>query len=225
MVIYKTTNILTGEYYIGKDIHNNPNYLGSGLILRRAILKYGKASFIKEIIQICKDVNELNECERSIITEEIIKDPLSYNLALGGQGGNLYTYEQKVEMGILKRVSESLKGRKLSEEHIEKIKRGMDPYRSIRDIEHKQPKKAHYGKDNHFFGKNHDGDMSRFGKHRKGITPTNAKAVICINTGIVYSSCRAASLEYPNPNGARTAISAVCRGLRNEYMNKKYAYV
>ena len=39
MVIYKTTNLINGKYYIGKDIHNNPKYLGSGIALRKAIEK------------------------------------------------------------------------------------------------------------------------------------------------------------------------------------------
>ena len=41
MIVYKTTNLINGKIYIGKDMKNNPNYLGSGTILRRAIKKYG----------------------------------------------------------------------------------------------------------------------------------------------------------------------------------------
>jgi len=42
MIIYKTTNLINGKYYIGKDKYNNPSYLGSGFILYQAIKKYGK---------------------------------------------------------------------------------------------------------------------------------------------------------------------------------------
>ena len=41
MVIYKTTNLLNGKYYIGKDEKNNSDYLGSGKILKLAINKNG----------------------------------------------------------------------------------------------------------------------------------------------------------------------------------------
>jgi hypothetical protein len=46
MIIYKTTNIINGKYYVGKDINNSESYLGSGVLLKRAIKKYGKENFI-----------------------------------------------------------------------------------------------------------------------------------------------------------------------------------
>ena len=53
MIVYKTTNLINGKIYIGKDKHNNPNYLGSGKRLNQAIKKYGRDKFIKEIIEYC----------------------------------------------------------------------------------------------------------------------------------------------------------------------------
>jgi len=226
MIIYKTTNLITGEYYIGKDSNNNPNYYGSGKIYKRAEKKYGKQNFKKEILEVCLSEWELNEAEKKWVTQNVVNDPMSYNLVLGGSGGNLYTHEQKIENGICEKISKAHLGKKLSDEHVEKIKRGQDPYRSKQEPKkHKQPNKVHYGKDNHFFGKKHNGDMSRFGKHRKGIPPTNAKAVLCIDTGVVYASSHEASLSFPNPNTARRAIADVCKGRREKFMNKKYKYV
>ena len=41
--IYLTTNLITNEKYIGKHHGElNDSYLGSGIILQRAIKKYGK---------------------------------------------------------------------------------------------------------------------------------------------------------------------------------------
>ena len=51
MIIYKTTNLVNGKIYIGKDKNNNPSYLGSGKILKLAIKKYGKENFTKETIE------------------------------------------------------------------------------------------------------------------------------------------------------------------------------
>jgi hypothetical protein len=63
MIIYKTTNLLNGKIYIGQDTNNNPNYMGSGKIIRDAIKKYGKSSFTKEILEECETIEHLNERE------------------------------------------------------------------------------------------------------------------------------------------------------------------
>lgn len=52
MIVYKTTNLINNKIYIGKDTHDNPKYLGSGIVLKRAIKKYGKLNFLKETIEI-----------------------------------------------------------------------------------------------------------------------------------------------------------------------------
>ena len=53
-IIYKITNINTGQFYIGSHKTHNveDGYFGSGIYLKRAIKKYGKAAFIKEILYI-----------------------------------------------------------------------------------------------------------------------------------------------------------------------------
>jgi len=48
--IYKTTNLITKKFYIGKHSSQNieiDTYLGSGILLERAIKKYGKHNFKK----------------------------------------------------------------------------------------------------------------------------------------------------------------------------------
>jgi len=94
-LIYKTTNILTGEYYIGKHATNDiyDSYLGSGIILKHKIKKYGKECFSKEILHIFDNVTEMNNKEIEIITEDVVLDPMSYNLALGGMGGCIALFE------------------------------------------------------------------------------------------------------------------------------------
>jgi hypothetical protein len=91
--IYKVVNIQNGKYYIGKRQYNGDinvdKYLGSGLLIKRAIKKYGRASFNKSIIKVCGSLEELNQEEKNIITNDVINCPNSYNIALGGKGGNL----------------------------------------------------------------------------------------------------------------------------------------
>lgn len=63
MIIYLTTNLITGEQYIGKDKNNNPKYLGSGADLKKAIKHYGKSNFKKEILDYCSTIDNLIEKE------------------------------------------------------------------------------------------------------------------------------------------------------------------
>lgn len=85
MVVYKTTNLINGKFYIGQDSKNNPKYLGSGKLLTLALKKYGKHNFKKEIIEECSSQKELNEKEIYWISfyDSIFE---GYNLALGGSG-------------------------------------------------------------------------------------------------------------------------------------------
>ena len=50
MQIYKITNLINGKIYIGQDSNDRLDYFGSGLLIKRAIKKYGKENFNKQII-------------------------------------------------------------------------------------------------------------------------------------------------------------------------------
>ena len=92
MIIYETINTLNGKRYIGKDIHNNPKYLGSGKTLTKAITKYGRDNFLKTILEHCTDETHLNEREIHWITiTNAQKSRKYYNIAPGGQGGDNIT--------------------------------------------------------------------------------------------------------------------------------------
>jgi group I intron endonuclease len=113
MIIYKTVNVLNGKFYIGQDSKNNPEYLGSGTLLKRAIKKYGEENFIKETVEVCFTKEELNEREKYWIKETKAQE-IGYNIAEGGQGGNTYDEETK------QRVSQFFTGKYVSPETIEK---------------------------------------------------------------------------------------------------------
>ena len=94
--IYQTTNKLNGKYYIGKhETYNlNDGYVGSGLLLQKAINKYGIENFERTILFFVNDIDSLNFAEKETVTEEVVNDPMSYNLKIGGDGG--WDYANKV---------------------------------------------------------------------------------------------------------------------------------
>jgi group I intron endonuclease len=87
MVVYKVTNLINNKIYIGQDTNNNPNYYGSGLIIKKALKKYGKENFKKEILEECFDQKELDEKEVYWIKILNSLVPFGYNLQEGGKGG------------------------------------------------------------------------------------------------------------------------------------------
>jgi group I intron endonuclease len=110
-IIYKTTNLLNGMHYVGSHQTENLNdgYLGSGKHLKRAILKYGKENFKFEILYSLSSKEEMFDVEREIVNESFVTDPLTYNLKIGGSGGN-------------PSIVGAFKGRKHSTETKEKIR-------------------------------------------------------------------------------------------------------
>jgi group I intron endonuclease len=159
-IIYKTTNIINGKFYIGKHKVSEKYdhlYLGSGHQIVAAIKKYGKENFIRETLYEFIDENECIKKEAEIVNNELISNPYCYNIATGGDAGKSHSTNTKkmisdavkeewknneirrektrilatkrVEDGnwgpksltdekIRNAISESLTGRKLSEEHV-----------------------------------------------------------------------------------------------------------
>jgi hypothetical protein len=120
--IYKTTNLLNQKIYIGKHQTENVNdgYLGSGIFLERAIKKYGKENFRKEILFIFENENDMNLKEKELVTEDFIKCNSNYNSAIGGEGGSLFKGKKHSEE-TKRKLSERAKKRVVSEETRKKI--------------------------------------------------------------------------------------------------------
>lgn len=103
MIVYRTTNLINGKQYIGKSVYDDPDYLGSGVLLKRAVEKYGPQNFKKTILEHCASEDQLNEREKFWIEiYDAVNDPNYYNVAPGGEGGNLYgnTEEAKKRRGL-----------------------------------------------------------------------------------------------------------------------------
>jgi group I intron endonuclease len=89
VVIYKITNLLDGKVYIGQDSKDRDAYFGSGLLIRRAIKKYGRENFRREVLEVCHDKPSMDAAEQRWILELQSQNPaIGYNIAFGGEGGS-----------------------------------------------------------------------------------------------------------------------------------------
>ena len=128
-IIYKTTNLANSKIYVGRHLLvTNDEYLGSGILIKRAIKKYGKENFFRETLEVCTSAN-VNEKEIFWIDKlNSTNKEIGYNIANGGQGGHIieWTLERKRKMSLL------LKGTNLKEnnsfygkKHSEQTKKKM----------------------------------------------------------------------------------------------------
>ena len=91
-LIYKITNLLNNKVYIGKHetVNLNDGYMGSGTLIKKAVLKYGIENFKKEILYYCSSRDEMNKIEEELVNEEFCKRKDTYNINTGGFGGWYY---------------------------------------------------------------------------------------------------------------------------------------
>jgi len=106
-LIYKITNTINHKTYIG--LHSTFNikdsYMGSGTNICNAIKKYGKENFIKEILFVFDNKDEMCEMEANLVNKDYIKRKDTYNIILGGGIGTLNTTTVKDEYGNIMQVN------------------------------------------------------------------------------------------------------------------------
>lgn len=92
--IYLTTNLINNKKYIGQhDGEENDSYLGSGTYFLRAVKKYGKEKFKKEILEICDSQEKLDKAERKWIKKYhnyYFKDEEPVSTILGSEEQGCY---------------------------------------------------------------------------------------------------------------------------------------
>lgn len=122
--IYKITNILNGDSYIGQvynksieerwDRHIDPIIKNKEVKshLGRALKKYGIENFKIEKIDTAYSVEDINKKEKYWIKYYKDKGIKLYNETDGGEGGNTYKYKTKEEMDeIKKKISKANSGK------------------------------------------------------------------------------------------------------------------
>jgi hypothetical protein len=95
--IYKTTNLLSGKYYIGMHSTDDleDGYLGSGKRLRYSINKYGVENHGREILEFFDSREELKRREKEVVSLDEIAKEDCLNLMVGGKGGFISDEQQR----------------------------------------------------------------------------------------------------------------------------------
>ena len=116
--VYKITNLFNNKIYIGFHSTNNLDdyYMGSGKLMKKALLKYGVDSFKKEYIQIFDNAEDAVKLEETLVNEEFVLRDDTYNISLGGNvlamiGKHNPFYGKRHPQEILDRISASLRGK------------------------------------------------------------------------------------------------------------------
>ena len=108
--VYETVNLINGKKYIGKHATPDPHddYLGSGVVLSKAIEKYGRDNFTKTVLHVFDTEEQMNAKERELVTPEVVISEEYYNIALGGDGGAIVLKpEHPLYNTVCKKISES----------------------------------------------------------------------------------------------------------------------
>jgi len=146
--VYLTTNLVNGKLYVGQRKGSfDPSYLGSGVLLRRAVAKHGREAFKVEVLAETDSMEELNSLEVDFIDFFCaVKDPCFYNLTSSSIG---HSCEDRIE-----------KLRRYARSRPESHNRAISVARMGK---HGRPGEAHpmYGKSHSEEAKKRIGDWSR----------------------------------------------------------------
>ena len=104
--IYLIKNNINQKIYIGKHSTDNldDGYMGSGILIKKAIQKYGIENFTKDYLAFCDSEDTLNYLEKFYIKKYKAKE-VGYNLTDGGEG------LQNPNNEIRQKISASRKGK------------------------------------------------------------------------------------------------------------------
>lgn len=87
--VYQITNKLNGKIYVGvhQTVDLNDGYYRPGVLIQKAIKKYGIENIEKEILYIFDSAEEMFSKEAELVNEEFVSRSDTYNLNVGGECG------------------------------------------------------------------------------------------------------------------------------------------
>lgn len=214
--IYMTTNLVNNKKYIGQHKGSiTDKYLGSGTALTKAIQKYGKHNFKKEILCKCSSQEEADAKEKEYIEfYDAVNNKQFYNLAEGGTGGDGWRACQRYFQAhpekakeVYKRNGERLQlwvkthpqeyreralssflaaSREWRETHPLQVKEHMHKVQQAKEKWQKEHPEEH---------------QKQIEKWRKAGSEANSQKVLCLTTGEIFPSQSEAARHYNIPQG------------------------
>lgn len=150
-IIYLTTNLINGKKYIGDHSTNNleDNYFGSGVLINKAIKKYGKKNFKREILGSFPEKILAFDAQKKYIDQYNTLTPNGYNISLTGghQCKNCMSEETKEKIGKASRNRSKETKEKIGKASRNRSKESLEKIRIAA--------KKRIGEKNNFFGKHH----------------------------------------------------------------------
>ncbi len=223
MIVYRLINKNNGKSYVGQTttamstrwrVHCRKSKRDCPLI-SAAIQKHGKDNFTIQIVGLYSNIDQLNDAEEYFIQYYNSMTPDGYNIAFGG-GNRIITEATKAK------ISKTLTGRPTGRKDrlgIPSWNKGVPWSNEIR----KKLSESHKGRTPWCAGlkltQEHKNIMSKakLGKPHKALN----KAIICMETGVIYESAKAASLDL---GCLRSKICLVLKGKRNHTKGYTFKY-
>jgi group I intron endonuclease len=232
--------MINNKMYVGKmskPVNKSKSYLGSGVVINKAIQKYGKESFIKEILEENIKPEELSIREIFWIEKLNTKRPNGYNLTDGGEGTTGYkkTHIQienhrkaitgnKASEETRKKMSDAHKGKKLSPEHVMNVSKAL----TGRKLSPEHIKKVSEGNKGKKISEDQKRMISEFHKGRPTSEETKVKMSLANKAKVkiqqlsldgqviaIYSSTKDAAKRM---NTLRTSIAKCLSGKRKTHL-------
>ena len=180
---YRIDNLINGKYYYGKHSAESldNDYMGSGKLITAAIEKYKPWNFKKTILKTFSTSEEAFAHEAELVTQQEVDNPMCYNIALGGYGGNLIAGKSEEEKSVIyKKISQSNKGKKKNrtEEQLAEWKhtlsiankgKKLTPEQRKQISETRKTNGLSAGENNPMYGKHHSEESKKkMSENRKG---------------------------------------------------------
>lgn len=219
--VYKITNTVNGKLYVGitqngykrrfaAHLRHSKGGRKSCRALYSAINKYGESSFKVELIETCKNRDELNKREIFWIKKLNTLSPNGYNLTEGGDAG-VMSDETKAIM------SERMKGIKPDDKVYEaQLKARLDPIREAKRL--RNIRIAMNRPEVRLATSERQKGVKKSPSHIIAIREAIASRIKCVETGVEFDTISSAVKWIRNTTEYKASTAKICRALkRSDY--------